>query len=281
MVHSGLPLELERDVFKLAALARPLSIPILIRVAWRVKQWVEPLLYRTLVIEDSPIDGIPCCDMDTFRRIAETKSPDFLADAVRNVMIGSWHHNHLQIILSVCLGIQSLFCSGAAYAPPAALEILPLRHLYCKLHSVFSLSADDACTRRFFAHLTHLRLYNNPEREDAARFAATLAQIPNLSHFAMRPLPAAYGQILDACTHLRVLVVLTTSMQVLRAEEHWALVDVRFVQMSPWRYKMDWKLGILTGDDFWARADAIVANRICGEVKGLFSFPGPTCKIRI
>ncbi|KAJ7204163.1 hypothetical protein GGX14DRAFT_647729 [Mycena pura] len=262
----GLPSELEQNVFKLAALDRPLSIPTLIRVAWRVKQWLEPLLYRTLVIDDSPIDGIPCCDMDTFRRITETKSPDFLADAVRNVMVGSSHDDHLHAILSACPGIQNLHF-GNAYTVRAALDVLPLRHLYCAPGTVFDLSAHDAGSHRNFAHLTHLQLFSSVPGDDE-RFVSTLAQIPNLSHLAIllsigRGALYIYRQILDACTHLRVLVVLTTSMWL--AEEHPRLSDVRFVvEMWPRSYKTDWKLGILTGDDFWARAEAIVAERISG-----------------
>jgi hypothetical protein len=33
------PLELEQRIFELAALSRPVCIPNLIRVAWRVKNW--------------------------------------------------------------------------------------------------------------------------------------------------------------------------------------------------------------------------------------------------
>ncbi|KAJ7131272.1 hypothetical protein C8R44DRAFT_871785 [Mycena epipterygia] len=55
-----LRLELERKIFELAALSRPKAIPTLMRVAWRVKLWVEPLLYwplkylRALVLLHTP-----------------------------------------------------------------------------------------------------------------------------------------------------------------------------------------------------------------------------------
>ncbi|KAJ7762894.1 hypothetical protein B0H16DRAFT_1528085 [Mycena metata] len=54
------PPELERLVFEMAAHARPPTIPTFMRVARRVKIWVEPLLYRTLhlcaILEDVPAD---------------------------------------------------------------------------------------------------------------------------------------------------------------------------------------------------------------------------------
>jgi hypothetical protein len=39
MEHPILPLELERLIFELSALSWPLSVPNLMLVAWRVKQW--------------------------------------------------------------------------------------------------------------------------------------------------------------------------------------------------------------------------------------------------
>lgn len=198
--------------------------------------------------------------MDTFTRIAQTKSPDFLASAVRNVMIGSWYYNQHETILSACPGIQNLFCPASVAIGTAALDILPLRHLYC-ISSVFDSSAGDA---PIFAHLTHLHLSSNPQREDAARFVATLAQIPNLSHLAMIyiPHPGFHSHIIDTCTHLRILVVLYSAFR--SSNESLALSDVRIVSMSSCDYRTDWKLGILTGDDIWARAEAIVASRILG-----------------
>ncbi|KAJ7887124.1 hypothetical protein B0H14DRAFT_2696630 [Mycena olivaceomarginata] len=45
-----LPPELECTIFEIAALARPKMIPSLILVAHRVKHWVEPLLYRVIMV---------------------------------------------------------------------------------------------------------------------------------------------------------------------------------------------------------------------------------------
>ncbi|KAJ7616528.1 hypothetical protein FB45DRAFT_1063956 [Roridomyces roridus] len=48
-VEPCLPPELEHTIFVLAAYADPLSVPILILVAWRVKRWVERLRYRVML----------------------------------------------------------------------------------------------------------------------------------------------------------------------------------------------------------------------------------------
>jgi hypothetical protein len=43
-VSATLPLELERKIFEVAALFRPVTIPAMMRVAWRVKLWRGELL---------------------------------------------------------------------------------------------------------------------------------------------------------------------------------------------------------------------------------------------
>ncbi|KAJ7832485.1 hypothetical protein B0H13DRAFT_2370920 [Mycena leptocephala] len=71
----SLRLDLERQIFETAALSRPVSIPNMMRVAWRVK--VEPLLYRTLCFSADNIDGIPRCTLDTFFDIVHRKPAPF------------------------------------------------------------------------------------------------------------------------------------------------------------------------------------------------------------
>ncbi|KAJ6574558.1 hypothetical protein B0H19DRAFT_1254249 [Mycena capillaripes] len=46
-----LPPELERKIFEICTYAQPVSIPNLMLVAARVKEWLEPLLYVTIVVE--------------------------------------------------------------------------------------------------------------------------------------------------------------------------------------------------------------------------------------
>ncbi|KAJ6538362.1 hypothetical protein DFH09DRAFT_1398713 [Mycena vulgaris] len=67
-----LPPDLERSIFELAALrTHRVTIPKLMRVAWRVKHWLEPLLYHTLVfgtadpIDDQlvELDTLPVCHL--------------------------------------------------------------------------------------------------------------------------------------------------------------------------------------------------------------------------
>ncbi|KAJ7645349.1 hypothetical protein B0H17DRAFT_1216056 [Mycena rosella] len=99
------PVDLERLIFELVALSHPVSIPNLMLVAWRVKNWqvaqslwfsldlrchcdfrVEPLLYRTLVFNVDPIEGLLFCPEEAFRMIARAK-PALLRGYVRNLLV--------------------------------------------------------------------------------------------------------------------------------------------------------------------------------------------------
>ncbi|KAJ7869968.1 hypothetical protein B0H13DRAFT_1049321 [Mycena leptocephala] len=114
-----LPLELERHIFELVALSCPASIPNLMRIAWRITTWVEPLLYRTLVMMPRttvPYE-IPLCSFDKFARIARSKPPSFL-DAVRNVMVLALHSQDMcsedmNIVIRTCPRIENLYIFGS------------------------------------------------------------------------------------------------------------------------------------------------------------------------
>ncbi|KAJ6461536.1 hypothetical protein DFH09DRAFT_1229094, partial [Mycena vulgaris] len=108
-IFPAFPFDVERIILEMTALSRPVSIPALMLVAWRVKDWVEPWLYRTLVIGTDTIDGIPRCDMETFRRIARTKPPFFLRDSVRNLMVYSVPAEDAQHITSLCSAVENVY----------------------------------------------------------------------------------------------------------------------------------------------------------------------------
>ncbi|KAJ7108160.1 hypothetical protein C8R44DRAFT_803721 [Mycena epipterygia] len=58
-LEARFPLELERAIFELCARSRPPTIPGLLRVAHRVRAWLEPLLYEMLrLTEASRTPGI-------------------------------------------------------------------------------------------------------------------------------------------------------------------------------------------------------------------------------
>ncbi|KAJ7203072.1 hypothetical protein GGX14DRAFT_652523 [Mycena pura] len=287
---SCLPPELECKIFRLAALSRPASTPALMRVAWRVKQWVEPLLYRTLVIGVDVIDGLPACDMPTFNRIIQTKSPAFLADGVRNVMLRYQDAHQAHAILSACPGIENLYLTCPFRHPMhptlhdptlPVVDVPSLRQLYCILDDIFNLHSVDPFTHTTLAHITHLEPFDDPStierRHGPMRdipLGTRLSVLPHLTHLALSLDHAIIWvcvRVLAECKCLRVLVVFCEpGGQELEEARHAGLEvlasDVRGVMMSQRNYVTDWQHGILTGNDYWAQAEALIAKRISGEV---------------
>ncbi|KAJ6563386.1 hypothetical protein DFH09DRAFT_1159045, partial [Mycena vulgaris] len=234
----SLPRELERHIFKIVALSRPVSIPKLMRVAWR------PLLYRTLVMsgEVNSIEGIPPFTMETFDRIARTKPVSFLRDSVRNVVVEMIDREQIKTILATCAGIENLWITtiGSPTTPPfPAVHPISLRHLYCDL-AQFCGAANGVTA---LAHLTHLTV-------------DTLNIIPSCSH------------LLEGCKTLRALIIVdvlpVTDMPVLPLDSF--ARDPRFVVMPLRNYIVDWLRGVLTERDYWTRADEFIAKRISGEI---------------
>ncbi|KAJ7489042.1 hypothetical protein FB451DRAFT_1223597, partial [Mycena latifolia] len=147
---SASPLDLEREIFETAARLHPETIPALLRVAHRVLVWIEPLLYRTLVI--------------AHRRQLEAvlqKSPSFLRENVRNLMFWMDERDEdMSPLLSICTGIQAL----ALFNPPLQLfgflGPLHLRRLTLPISMLFYARALILPTSPFLADLTHLRIHS-------------------------------------------------------------------------------------------------------------------------
>ncbi|KAJ7158001.1 hypothetical protein C8R43DRAFT_1105795 [Mycena crocata] len=274
-----LPPELERYIFELLAIFRPVSIPKLMRVAWRVNHWLEPLLYRTLVIGCDPIDGLPACSLETFRRIADTKSESFLRDTVRNVIVKLVSSRISRDIITTFTGIENLFIIAvgelhtSAHPAPLGLEALPLRHLYCDAEDLFDPTRIQALYLPCFSHITHLELFEALEGDavqydDAQTYYAVFADLPRLTHLAFDTtdiLPVC-ETLLQVCKTLCVLVILRIPRIYPEVDMARLAADPRFVMMVVEHYAEDWQRGVLTGEDYWRRAEAFISQRLSGQI---------------
>ncbi|KAJ7864069.1 hypothetical protein B0H13DRAFT_2671288 [Mycena leptocephala] len=280
-----LPLDLERQIFELAALSRPVLIPNLMRVAWRVKFWLKPLLYRTLLFNGSHVlddflGHFPVCNLDTFTYIARARPESF--NAVRNVMATRLYSKDMNTIIRACPNIENLFmmisdCAlySSAHPTPPGFDILPLRRLYCHLSRIVDLEFMKLDLPAF-SHITHLELFTEmqlDESEDESFWRwSKLAELPELTHLALN----STGQM-NACVHLlsvsrslAALIILCAPSQLRDGESakmDLLMDDPRFVMMELNRYIKDWQQGILVGRDHWARADAFIAKRLSGEIE--------------
>ncbi|KAJ7140386.1 hypothetical protein C8R46DRAFT_1320283 [Mycena filopes] len=117
-----LPPDIERLIFEVAASSNLRSVPNLMLVAWRVRDWVEPLLYRVLFLASdlsghsgAPIlGGFPVLSVERFLcRIATPSRPGFnVPQAVRHMFIHAAEEVHpdlLATILTACTRTTNLF----------------------------------------------------------------------------------------------------------------------------------------------------------------------------
>ncbi|KAJ7438560.1 hypothetical protein B0H11DRAFT_1633415, partial [Mycena galericulata] len=162
-----LPVELEKEIFEIAAYSRPLCIPKLMLVAWRVKIWVEPLLYCIVVLLGDlellcldAMGGYPYEDDVDFSRIRSTPASVF-KNSVRHVCLHQVSYQVAAFILSASSSLEDLWiildAANASLLP--IIGPLPLKRLYCRLEDLFTPNTQIDFTHPLFSHLTHLELF--------------------------------------------------------------------------------------------------------------------------
>ncbi|KAJ7138876.1 hypothetical protein C8R46DRAFT_604606 [Mycena filopes] len=288
-----LPLDLERQIFELCAESRPVLIPKLMLVAWRVKEWVEPLLYRTIALHGSlDIDGYP---IFTAQRLlhAMYQNSALFGNSVRNLYLYqprglSSANPSILRILSYCSGVTNLTLGArfGHYEAPAdrrCIEIIakmPLTRLHSDSRTLLRLLEPN---NPLFTTLTHLGLSQASVLLEPEALCARLAQLPSLTHLAVDHrgmLQACCPALLQMCAALRVLVFFMPPMVPHHESvtRHFRALaqDPRFLVMhSSWHVE-DWHIGVRENLDFWARAEDFIARRRTGEIDRVLSIYSPS-----
>ncbi|KAJ7339782.1 hypothetical protein DFH08DRAFT_246882 [Mycena albidolilacea] len=275
-----LPPELECTIFEIAALARPKMIPSLILVAHRVKHWVEPLLYRVIMVvppnEALEFDTLqfPLFTFEILFKVIATKPLEFLQNAVRYLYIdGPVESAELQSICTACKHVVSLF----HYEGPRARlvpELLDnLQHLrYLALS--FDILRDCHTGRQTscVSHITRLELFDTQEDpwvDDLCRYLPLMTCLTHIAFDSVlhdQPVQTA----LLATKNLRCILLLVNAdyvSQRLRNLDPLLLEDDRFLclgQAQDWRE--EWLQGAAMGENFWAVADSFLVARRNGKV---------------
>jgi len=239
-------------------------IPKLMLVARRVKDWVEPLLYRTMAVDYGPIlveyrpiahRGRPKYTANAILSAIRAKPPAFFHRAVRHLALFASNADEKsaadsETILGVCTGTENLSMLHIPEAWIPLIASLPLKHLYAEYEPLLRVLPP---THAFFSRLTHLELNSSSVDDEMACVA--LAALPQLTHLSFGHSEAVpiFPRLLQSCLLLRVLVCL-----------HWApslgvhaelARDVRFVVMMCTYYIEDWYMGVEHGADYWSRAE--------------------------
>ncbi|KAF7360975.1 hypothetical protein MSAN_01127700 [Mycena sanguinolenta] len=155
----------------------------------------------------------------------------------------------------------------------AAFDDLPLKHLHASPYHILDPTSTMTILRPPFLRITHLELCAELDREDDTDDEAlarwmTLASLPKLSHLALNCNMDmhVYVHLLAACKALHALILLRNPPRRRPAEMDILIENLRFVMMPVEHYTADWQRGVLLGNDFWARADILIAKRISGEM---------------
>ncbi|KAJ7762906.1 hypothetical protein B0H16DRAFT_1718739 [Mycena metata] len=186
-----LPLELEREIFEFAAQSRPSGIPSLLLVARRVHIWIEPLLYRTMVVAPDPRSwGLypPVIASETLIIISMIKlreSSSFFKNSVHHLCLYNTTQGETTLILSALTNVQNLWL----YLPDSVFTIeqvakLPMKHLHCRMSS---LSAQNVhFSHPIFAQITHLAFFD-VLRETTLQLSTLPVTLPTLHLFPLIP----------------------------------------------------------------------------------------------
>ncbi|KAJ7118434.1 hypothetical protein C8R43DRAFT_1036245 [Mycena crocata] len=279
-----LPADIEREIFEFAALSDPHCILKIILVAKRVAIWIEPLLYRTLSIEDETDgDRAERCRI-TSRQLLELLQSErlgasFFHQHIHHVaLVNISRTSELQMILSSCSGIADLGIFRMA-PTPALLPLfaaLPLKRLSLHLQRLFGPSGIDF-RHSVFNHITHLDIFPIPSSKPTG-----FGQLPCLTHISF-DMPASsqethacrtfFQDILANCRLLEALLLVSGNEDdILESigECQYFVDDPRavlmFVVMDLWLE--DWETGAEGGEDYWVQADQFIKKRRSGEVEG-------------
>ncbi|KAF7364398.1 hypothetical protein MSAN_01100500 [Mycena sanguinolenta] len=257
-----LPPELEHRIFEIAALARPTRIPILMLVARRVRCWVEPLLYRVVFLRGQhdhpshqfplPIFSVDAPERKSYQCFRHVRNL-FISSSIEETAVKSW--------LLACPNTTNLYAMF-----DLTPEVLPCLSGFTNIrYLTIEASALDGNSSLFplFLSVTHLELLNSAV--DADRVCANVALIPRLTHIALNPhLPSRLSHAeFSAIAQLQCIVFLSAGILL---DGSPLLDDARFVCIEEeLHYTIDWLQGAISGDDYWALADAFLAARRAGK----------------
>ncbi|KAF7345247.1 hypothetical protein MSAN_01901300 [Mycena sanguinolenta] len=279
-----LPPELECAVFQHIALLHPTSIPKLMLVATRVRDWVEPLLYRVVFLsfwDTNPKrrHGFPVLSPNMFLQKIAGKSPSFLQAAVKYLFVDSARPSvkivTLNSVLAACPGVTHLFIHHQCPSP----KILANLRFLCRLAIPIELMCDQnalQCTAPLFQNITHLRLRGHEQNIDIRRIWASLSDMPKLTHvgFDTPAIISLTPASMQENKRLQCIVHISWGDETVYDEDDADLFrpladDLRFVCIELWTdYHLLWLRGaeLAEGDDYWALAEAFIAAKLAGRV---------------
>ncbi|KAI0076107.1 hypothetical protein K474DRAFT_1295357 [Panus rudis PR-1116 ss-1] len=194
-VFSQLPPELLREVFEHAAQSDTKTALALSLVSSWTRQWVEPLLYHTVVLSTAPA-------LRSFANALSHKPSTFAHDRVKNLGIfAQGPVQSIEQVLDACTGVDSLAC-GFTVASTKQLQSHPaIQSPDCpKEQHLLGMACRDGWDPTIVApSVTHLRVHlpsspnarlpihrsNSSNEEQEVTGWDVLSNLPALTHLAI------------------------------------------------------------------------------------------------
>ncbi|KAK7038206.1 hypothetical protein R3P38DRAFT_540044 [Favolaschia claudopus] len=269
------PDDLEREIFETAAVRNRKEITTLLQVCSRVHAWIEPLLYRIMVISSK-------ADYDWLDSVIQSKQSSYLRNAVRHVYLSQMstkQQAYKDFLMTISEVVNLLLDQELDLDLLPALDQMNLRKLDINVPPSPSEWARLILTRPLLTSVTHLSLYQRETVDGLDSQSSSgddwigLAALPSLTHLGLSDNLARIilPRVLAECSRLLLAVVLFWTVPERPAATGFAeslrVLDPRLVVMLMRRtITVDWTAGANSGDDFWIRADAFVSRKRKGEI---------------
>ncbi|KAJ7055995.1 hypothetical protein C8F01DRAFT_375340 [Mycena amicta] len=296
-VDPRLPPELEQRIFETTAVMHPDYIPKLALVAHRVWTWVEPFLYRTVIIHDlNEKTGVGASILGHLTN--GTKPPAFFHKAVRNFYLfpahwlfmcarpspNAWKMHEVKRVLEACTGVDNFLLIANLHS--SKLDLRPSLEDW-RPRRVFFLCDGPVDFKEFqtlatFSCITHLFIVTgalgngkDPIFDKPSNLRA-LAQLMQLQHLALGTTPpVVLNLILSTCPSLHTLILDLSADSAI--PEGLEVTDVRLVVvMDSENLMSDWDAATRGETDLWDRASDFVEKKRKGEIDAsCFILPAP------
>ncbi|KAJ7677769.1 hypothetical protein DFH06DRAFT_560143 [Mycena polygramma] len=266
------PLELEREIFEMAAHLHPETMARLLLVAQRVHEWIARIRYRIATPDGTHFT----LSTLALTRAIQTNShpPSFFRDRVRHLGLPFRLDRDFRNILSTCSEIQTIFCA-TSIDPMFQSDLNTMRPSRLSIYLIFD---DVDYYPALFTFVTHLNVMLSTSRrpwrhaDDVANWQRFFALLPALTHLSLYLEAQEFSvvpSVLALCANISMLVARHPRPPTLNKELHLLFDDDRLVNvlLPNLACEEDWITGAKGGMDFWACAEAFIAKKRRGEIE--------------
>ncbi|TFK61519.1 hypothetical protein BDN72DRAFT_849596 [Pluteus cervinus] len=266
MTLPNLPMELQDEIFRLAAWESPVTANILLQVSKWVSHRIEPILYEIIVIQQTK-DASKCFYPPHIERLS-SKVLDLFeqhGNYMRCLWIEPIHpEQDVASALKLCTSLKNL-----AFPSTCSTEMLEIIQEYPpqleRLSGMFSMCRElfDAL-KPAYRLLTHLDFIGIHRWNASSTF---LTGLPSLTHLAVDDMSDGDDVVVGAlkgCQKLQAMLLVGDDEDMAKPCEETSRVaeysDERIVRVivSPFN---NWWAGVHGGVDMWKFADELISER--------------------